>query len=194
MHTLFPFLALHLSTAALASCPGESRGTTTNETIRHVAGHSTSPSIQAGHLGTHIDESFTVTTGKGTAADAQVVIGQLDAVQAAFRAAGVGEALVDVPLTPLSSKAWQAATTVAPNPIHTLATIKAVGTPGTVINVLFTKQTPSAWWAGALEMVHEVDAGASILAGLVLALIHFILAIDTLIPWEPPYAACRKRP
>ena len=33
-------------------------------------------------------------------------------------------------------------------------------------------------------MVHEVDAGASILAGLVLALIHFILAIDTLIPWD----------
>lgn len=30
-------------------------------------------------------------------------------------------------------------------------------------------------------MVHQVDAGASVLARLVLALIHFILAVDTLI-------------
>lgn len=52
--------------------------------------------------------------------------------------------------------------------------------------------TPSAWWAGALEMVHEVDAGASILAGLVLALIHFILAIDTLIPWDTLPRVSRK--
>lgn len=33
-------------------------------------------------------------------------------------------------------------------------------------------------------MVHKVDAGASILAGLVLALVHFILTVDTLIPWN----------
>ena len=43
---------------------GTHRGTTTDETIRHVAGHSTGPSIQARHLGTHIDESFTVTTSE----------------------------------------------------------------------------------------------------------------------------------
>lgn len=59
-----------------------------------------------------------------------------------------------------------------------------MGTPGTVIDVLFTKQAPSAWWAGALEMVHKVDTGASVLAWLVLALIHFILAVDTLISWD----------
>lgn len=56
-----------------------------------------------------------------------------------------------------------------------------MGASGAVINVLFTKQAPSAWWARALEMVHQVDAGASVLARLVLALIHFILAVDTLI-------------
>ena len=33
-------------------------------------------------------------------------------------------------------------------------------------------------------MVHKVDAGASILAGLVLALVHFILTVDTLISWN----------
>lgn len=43
---------------------GTYRGTTTNKTIRHVAGQGTSPSVQARHLGTHIDESFTVTTSK----------------------------------------------------------------------------------------------------------------------------------
>lgn len=133
---------------------------------------------------THIDESFTVTTSEGTAADTQVVVGQLYAVQAALRAAGVGEALVDVPLTPFSCKAGQAAATVAPNPIHTLTTIKAVGTAGTVVNVLFAEQASSAWWTGALEMVHKVDTGASVLAWLILALVHFILTIDTLISWD----------
>lgn len=139
MHTLLPFLTFHLSTAALASCPGKSRGTTANETIRHIAGHSTSPSIQAGHLGTHIDEGFTVPASEGATTNTQVVIGELDTVQAALRAAGVGKALVDVSLTTFPSKARQAVTTVASNPIHTLTTIKAMGTPGTVINVLFTE-------------------------------------------------------
>lgn len=56
--------------------------------------------------------------------------------------AGVGQALVDVPLTPLSGKARQAAAAVAPDLIHTLPTVEAVGPPGTVVNVLFTEQ---AW-------------------------------------------------
>lgn len=81
-------------------------------------------------------------TGEGPVADTQVVVDELYAVQAALRAAGAGEALIDVPLTPLSGKARQAATTVAPNPIHTLTTMKTVGTPSTVVNVVFTKQ---AW-------------------------------------------------
>lgn len=139
MHTALPSPALHLSTAALASCPRESRRTTTNETIGHVAGHSTSPSIQARHLGTHIHERFTVTASEGTAADTQVVVGKLYAVQTALRAAGVGEALIDVSFTPLPSKARQTATSVAPNSIHALTTIKAMWTPSTVIDVLFTE-------------------------------------------------------
>lgn len=181
MHTLLPSPTLHLSTAALASCPGEPWGTPTDEAIRHVASHRTSPSVQARLLGTHIQEGFTVTAGEGTAADTQVVIGELNAVQAALRAAGVGQAFVDVPLAPLPSKARQAAAAVASNPVHTLATIEAVGAPSTVVDVFFTKKAPSAWWARALEMVHKVDAGASVLARLVLALIHFVLAVDTLI-------------
>lgn len=59
-----------------------------------------------------------------------------------------------------------------------------MGTPGTVINVLFTKQASSAWWTGTLEVVHKVDTGASVLAWLILTLIYFILTIDALIPWD----------
>lgn len=81
-----------------------------------------------------------VLTSEGASADTQVVVGELNAVQAALRAAGIGQAFVDVPLTPLPSKARQTATSVAPDPVHTLATIKAVGASGAVINVLFTKQ------------------------------------------------------
>lgn len=33
-------------------------------------------------------------------------------------------------------------------------------------------------------MVHKVNTGASILAGLILALIHFILTVDTLVAWD----------
>lgn len=84
MHTLLPSPTLHLPTAALASCPGEPRGTVTNEAIGHVASHRTSSSIQARLLGTHIQEGFTVTTSEGAAADTQVVIGELNAVQAAL--------------------------------------------------------------------------------------------------------------
>lgn len=41
--------------------------------------------------------------------------------------------------------------------------------------------TPGAWRAGALEVVHQVDAGASVLARLVLALVHLVLAVDALV-------------
>lgn len=121
---------------------------------------------------------------ESAAADALVVIFELNAVQAALGAARVGQTFVDVPLTPLPSKARQAATSVASDPVYALAAIKAVGALSTVIDVLLTQQAPGAWGAGTLEMVHKVDAGASILAGLVLALVHFILTVDTLISWN----------
>lgn len=103
------------------------------------------------------------------------------AIQASLSAAWAGETLIDVSLTPISSKARQAVTAVATNPIHALSTIKAVRTSGTVINVLFAEQAPSARWTRALEVIHKVNAGASILARLVLAFIHFILAVNSLV-------------
>lgn len=80
-----------------------------------------------------------MTASKGASADTLVVVGELDAVQTALGVTGVGETLVDVSFTSLASKARQASTAVAPNPVHTLTTVEAVGTPSTVINVLFTE-------------------------------------------------------
>lgn len=40
------------------------RGTATDEAVGHVAGHSTRASVQARHLGTHVDERFAVTTSR----------------------------------------------------------------------------------------------------------------------------------
>lgn len=95
-----------------------------------------------------------MTTSEGAAAHTLVVVGELDTVHAALGAAGARQALIDVPLTPLSSKAGQAATAVTPNPVHTLTTIQAVRTSSTVIDVLFTEQASSTRWAGAFEVVH----------------------------------------
>ena len=41
-------------------------------------------------------------------------------------------------------------------------------------------------------MVYQVNTSASILAWLILALIHFILAIDTLVSWDTLPGANRK--
>lgn len=41
-------------------------------------------------------------------------------------------------------------------------------------------------------MVHQVDTGAPILAWLVLALIHLVLAVDTLVPWDALPGADRR--
>lgn len=54
--------------------------------------------------------------------------------------------------------------------------------------------TPGAWRAGALEVVHQVDAGASVLARLVLALVHLVLAVDALVARDAlPGASERAR-
>lgn len=50
------------------------------------------------------------------------------------------------------------------------------------IHLITEFHTSSAWWTGALEMVDKVYACSSILAGLKLALIHFIFTVDTLVP------------
>ena len=41
-------------------------------------------------------------------------------------------------------------------------------------------------------MVHKVDTGASVLAWLILALVHFILTIDTLISWDTLTGTSKK--
>lgn len=123
-------------------------------------------------------------TSEGLATHTHVVVGELYAIQASLSATRVGETLIDVTFTSLPSKARQAVTAVATNPIHALSTIKAVRTSGTVIDVLFAEQAPSARWTGALEVIHKINAGASILARLVLAFIHFIFTVNSLVPGD----------
>lgn len=42
-------------------------------------------------------------------------------------------------------------------------------------------------------MVHQVDTGASVLARLVLALVHFVLTVDALIAWDTLPGASEKQ-
>lgn len=42
-------------------------------------------------------------------------------------------------------------------------------------------------------MVHQVDTGAPVLAWLILALVHFIFAVDTLVSWDTLPGASKKR-
>lgn len=48
----------------LARATRTHRGTAADEAVGHVAGHGTRASVQAGHLGTHVDERFAVTTSR----------------------------------------------------------------------------------------------------------------------------------
>lgn len=41
-------------------------------------------------------------------------------------------------------------------------------------------------------MVHQVDTGAPVLAWLLLTLVHFVLAVDTLVSWDTLPGASRK--
>lgn len=50
--------------AVLARATRTHRGTAADEAVGHVAGHGTRASVQAGHLGTHVDERFAVTTSR----------------------------------------------------------------------------------------------------------------------------------
>lgn len=50
--------------AVLTRAKRTHRGTAADEAVGHVAGHGTRASVQAGHLGTHVDERFAVTTSR----------------------------------------------------------------------------------------------------------------------------------
>lgn len=104
-------------------------------------------------------------TGEGAAADTPVVVDELHAVQAALRAAGAGQALVDVPLAVRPGEAGQAAAAVPPDPVHALPAVEAAGAPGAVVDVLFAEQ---AWRRVERQMVRTgPPAGTAALAGTV---------------------------
>ena len=74
-------------------------------------------------------------------ADALVVVGQLDAVQAVARVTGVGQALVDVSLTAVPSEARGAVALVAAHAVHTRAVVQTLG------------GAPGPGWGGAVVLI-----------------------------------------
>lgn len=171
-------------TAELTFCPRITRRTLADEPVWHIAGNSTGTSVLTRLPRTHIYHTLAVTTSKSTATDARIIIYQLNTIQTSTGVTRIREAFVDIPLASLACKAWEANTAIAPDLVDALPSVEAAGysrVRNTVIHVLLTEATPSAWWTGALEMVDEVYTRSSILAGLELALIHFIFTVDTLV-------------
>lgn len=74
----------------------------------------------------HAEPALTSSTCESWFADTEVVIGQLDAVQTICGAAGIGEALVYVALTPLSGESRRAVAAIASHSIHTGAIVQTL--------------------------------------------------------------------
>lgn len=94
-------------------------------------------------------------TSESTAADASIIICQLDTVQAPPGVAGVGQALVDVPLTALSCKALGTEAAVAPDLVNALPSVEAAGTSrvqDAVIHILLTEAPCQSKREGELEI------------------------------------------
>lgn len=189
LDALLPLLAFHLSTGTVAVeltfCSRITRGALADEALGHVAGHRAGAAVLARLPRAHVNDTLTVPASESASADAPVVVGELHAVQAAARVAGVGEALVDVALAALPREALGAQAAEPPDLVDALPPVEAARSPrvrDAVIHVLLTQPAPGSWWAGALEVVDQVDAGAPVLAGLELALIHLVLAVDPLVP------------
>lgn len=100
-----------------------------------------------GHRQWHVHASpYTNTRTRETwLADTLVVVGKLDTVQAAGRAARVRAALVNIPLAALAGEAGRAVTPVPPDLIHASAIVEALGCPpeprgGTAVILIYLAQ------------------------------------------------------
>lgn len=96
----------------------------------------------------HAEPVLTSSTCESWFADTEVVVGQLDAVQTVCRTTGIGEALVNVTLTPLSGESRRAVAAIASHSINTGAIVqtlwRGISQPqwwGTVILIDLTKNT-----------------------------------------------------
>lgn len=139
----------------------------------------------------HVETALTPTSCETQLADTLVVIGQLDTIQTGTGVTGLGEALVYVTLASVAGEAWRTVAAVPANPVHTCAVVQTLGGRSTephgrstVVLVDLTQNTQGAWGAGADVMADQVDAGASVLTGVRLALIDLHLAILPHVAWH----------
>lgn len=99
-----------------------------------------------------------IRTSVARLADAQVVIGQLDAVQAVAGVAGVGQALVDVPLAAVAGEAGRTVALVAAHAVHAGAVVHALGRAtgpgrrGAVVFINLTQHTCGTSRAGNIRI------------------------------------------
>lgn len=120
-----------------------------------------------------------------------VVIGQLDAVKTVGETAGVRETLIYVSLTSFSCETRGAIAAITTHSVHTGAIVKALRRRAaqpqggsTVIFIDLTENTQCARGAGTDVMSHKINASASILARMRLALIDLHLAVLSSIAWH----------
>ena len=92
-----------------------------------AAGHRAHTSALTGLRLTHAEPALTPPAGEAGLADTQVVVGQLDAVQAVGGAAGVGETLVYVSLASFSGESRGTVAAVSAHSVHTGAVVQALG-------------------------------------------------------------------
>jgi hypothetical protein len=77
---------------------------------------------------------------------AAIVIDKLAAVSRTMAIAGIGQTLVDIPLTAWSCKTWRALALKSAHPVNTDTTVVA-GTFIALVHIDFTEFAPGAWWA-----------------------------------------------
>lgn len=146
--------------------------------MRCVTGNSTGSSIPARPPLATIKHLVTPLSCISRSAFTTVAVGKLDAVVRPSGVTRVGQAFIDVALTAFANVTRWAQTLVASDAIYTLSIVEAFGlirkwVAGrvAVIQINFTVDALCSSRTGAFIGVYEVDAGASILAGLRLAFI-----------------------
>lgn len=165
----------------LTSGPVQTRGTLADVPMLSVAGHGTRPTIPAGLVSAAVDHRLAAAPRVALPTLALVVVDALDTVLGAALVAGVGEALVNIPLATLPHKAWQADAAIAAHPVDTLPIVEALGGEGSgvvkgaaVVYVDLTVDPLSPSWTGTFIGVDEVNASPSILTGVREALVDLL--------------------
>lgn len=171
--------------------PGVTELTCAGVSHARAAGQGTGASILTRLRLTDTESALTSPACEARLANALVVVGQLDAVEAVGGTAGVRQALVNVALASFSGESRRAIAAIPPHPVHTGSIIQALGSSAAqphgwsaVVLVDLTENTQGAGGAGADVMSDQIDARASVLARVRLALVDFYLTVLPSIAWH----------